>query len=82
MSSQQEPLIFTKAVHIRIIDFNPLPAQAHLDAFCKLFHNEFLIDELPGWELDEFVIQFETQDDLVKIEVWANDSYGMSFFII
>ncbi len=67
---------FTDFVHLRIVDFNPRPEHLELDAYCKLFHNGFPQQELPEREIDEYLIQFRNSDDLVKIEVWANDDQG------
>ena len=67
---------FIEAVHLRIIDFNPLPQQLEYDAYCKAFHNGFPCEEIPNKEQDEFLIQFKDDNDIVRIEVWANDEQG------
>jgi hypothetical protein len=41
-----------------------------------MFHNGMPYEELPGKDLDEFLVEFKSRQDIIKIEVWANDSQG------
>ena len=63
---------------MKIIDFNPLPQQSALDAYWKVYQNGYPLEELPNWELNEFLIEFKTPEDIVKLEVWANNEEGIT----
>ncbi|CAI2383138.1 unnamed protein product [Moneuplotes crassus] len=80
-SFARDPEDFTEFVHLKIVDFNPRPEHLDLEAYCKLFHNGFPILELPDREVDEYLIQFRNSDDIIKIEVWANDDQEKVIFI-
>lgn len=71
-----------EGLHLKIIDFNPLPEQVELEAYCKVFHNGFPLEELPHWDLDEYLVEFKSDRDILKIEVWANDFEGKILVIL
>jgi hypothetical protein len=41
-----------------------------------LYLNGSPVEEIPDQDLDEFLIQFKGKEDIIKIEVWANDYEG------